>query len=51
MKFETEHLNQFNNAILRIFKDYYCLHRFWINLIFNLNKIYNTTMLEVIVTK
>lgn len=48
IKFETEHFNQLDNVTLRVFRDYCYPHRFWVNFNLNLNKTYNTAILEAI---
>lgn len=51
LKFETKYFNQLDNAILRVFRDYCYLHRFWIDMNLNLDKTCNTTMLEAVIAK
>ncbi len=48
VKFEAKHFDQFDNAILRVFRDYCYLHGFWIDFNLSLNKTCNTTMLEAV---
>ncbi len=51
VKFEAEHFDLLDNVILKVFRDYCYLHRFWIKLNFNLNKTYNTIILKAIAIK
>lgn len=49
MKFEAEHFDRLDHAILRVFKDYCYLHKFWIDFNLNFDKICNTAMLEAVI--
>ena len=48
VKFEAEHLDELDNITLRIFRDYYYPHKFWINFNLDLDKTCNTTMLKAV---
>lgn len=51
MRFQVEYFDQLDNTTLRVFRDYYYLHRFQINFNLNLNKTCNIIMLEVVTTE
>lgn len=51
MKVEVEHFDKLDNAILRVFKDYYYPNGLWINLNLDLDKTCNIAMLRAVAAK
>ena len=46
MKFKAKYFNELYNVILRVFRDYCYLYRFWIDINLSLDKTYNTGILK-----
>lgn len=51
VKFEVKHFDKLDNAILKVFKDYYYLYKVWINFNLGHNKTYNITILKTVIAK
>lgn len=51
IKFEAKHFHLLDNATLKVLRDYYFPHKFWIELNLNFNKTCNIAMLEAVIAK
>lgn len=51
MRFLAKYFDQLDKVILKVFRNYYYLHKSWINFNLNFNKSYNISIAKVFVTK
>lgn len=49
VKFEVKYFDKLDNITLRAVRDYYYLHKFWIDYNLGLNKIRNVVILEAVI--
>ncbi len=48
MKWEAKYLNKLKNTILRVVRNYYYPHRYWIDYTINLSRTYTNTILKLL---